>query len=83
MGRLMSALGQKRTLRQVRAMCALPPKADIDRQLWNVRFVCISGQLEAPEGCPLCPCLFNVHFHTGGLQSGACYSRLRPAVRAR
>src|SRR6516164_408636 len=36
---LMSALGQKRTSEQVRAMSALPPKADIGTQSRNVRFV--------------------------------------------
>ena len=36
---LMSALGQKQTLRRIRAMSALPPKADIGTQSWNVRFV--------------------------------------------
>jgi len=30
----MSALGQKQTFRQDRAMSALPPKADIDRRIW-------------------------------------------------
>jgi hypothetical protein len=35
----MSALGQKRTLRLVRLMSALPPKADIRRRGVNVRFV--------------------------------------------
>jgi hypothetical protein len=35
----MSALGQKRTSHQVRVMSALPPKADIDPQSVNVRFV--------------------------------------------
>src|SRR6516162_6665833 len=35
----MSALGQKRTLGQVRAMSALPPKADIGTQPRDVRFV--------------------------------------------
>ena len=35
----MSALGQKRTFELVRAMSALPPKADIGTQSWNVRFV--------------------------------------------
>jgi len=35
----MSALGQKRTSHQVRVMSALPPKADIGTQSWNVRFV--------------------------------------------
>src|SRR5215472_4279375 len=35
----MSALGQKRTLGHVRAMSALPPKADIGAQSRNVRFV--------------------------------------------
>ena len=33
----MSALGQKRTLRYVRAMSALPPKADIGRHVFDVR----------------------------------------------
>jgi hypothetical protein len=35
----MSALGQKQTFPNVRAMSALPPKADIQRHDWNVRFV--------------------------------------------
>jgi hypothetical protein len=35
----MSALGQKRTLQAIRAMSALPPKADIAGQQLNVRFV--------------------------------------------
>jgi hypothetical protein len=35
----MSALGQKQTLEHVRAMSALPPKADIDPQGRDVRFV--------------------------------------------
>ena len=36
---LMSALGQKRTLRSARGMSALPPKADIGTQPRDVRFV--------------------------------------------
>jgi hypothetical protein len=36
---LMSALGQKQTLADVRVTSALPPKADIGTQPWNVRFV--------------------------------------------
>ena len=36
---LMSALGQKRTSEQVRAMSALPPKADMDQYGRDVRFV--------------------------------------------
>src|SRR6516225_7611980 len=35
----MSALGQKRTKRQLAAMSALPPKADIERHDWHVRLV--------------------------------------------
>ena len=35
----MSALGQKRTWRQVRTMSALPPKADIRCRFFDVRFV--------------------------------------------
>jgi hypothetical protein len=35
----MSALGQKQTLGKVTLMSALPPKADIGTQSWNVRFV--------------------------------------------
>jgi hypothetical protein len=35
----MSALGQKRTLMHLDPMSALPPKADIGTQSWNVRFV--------------------------------------------
>ena len=39
-GRLpMSALGQKQTSRPIRAMSALPPKADMDHQGCDVRFV--------------------------------------------
>jgi hypothetical protein len=36
---LMSALGQEQTFRSVRAMSALPPKADITAAQTNVRFV--------------------------------------------
>jgi hypothetical protein len=36
---LMSALGQKQTSQHLRAMSALPPKADIGTQPLNVRFV--------------------------------------------
>ena len=39
---LMSALGQKRTLRHVRVMSALPPKADMDQSGCDVRFVPIA-----------------------------------------
>ena len=35
----MSALGQKQTSRYLQPMSALPPKADIGTQSWNVRFV--------------------------------------------
>ena len=35
----MSALGQKRTSKDVQSMSALPPKADIGTQSRNVRFV--------------------------------------------
>ena len=35
----MSALGQKQTLEHLRAMSALPPKADMDRHGHDVRFV--------------------------------------------
>src|SRR5262249_59013740 len=35
----MSALGQKQTFREVETMSALPPKADIETQLRDVRFV--------------------------------------------
>ena len=38
-GSPMSALGQKQTLSGVRSMSALPPKADIDQDGCNVRFV--------------------------------------------
>jgi hypothetical protein len=39
MPKRMSALGQKQTSAHVRVMSALPPKADIGTQSWNVRFV--------------------------------------------
>jgi hypothetical protein len=35
----MSALGQKQTSERVQSMSALPPKADIGTQSWNIRFV--------------------------------------------
>jgi len=35
----MSALGQKQTLKKVRLMSALPPKADIAERRCHVRFV--------------------------------------------
>ena len=38
----MSALGQKQTLRKLRLMSALPPKADIADAMSNVRFVAIA-----------------------------------------
>jgi hypothetical protein len=40
----MSALGQKQTSAHVRVMSALPPKADMDGERWNVRFVPKSGR---------------------------------------
>jgi len=46
---LMSALGQKRTLAHLRLMSALPPKADIGTQSWNVRFVPIA-EIQAAFG---------------------------------
>src|SRR5262249_27665859 len=46
----MSALGQKRTLRHVRSMSALPPKADIGTQSWNVRFV-PTADMARPTQC--------------------------------
>jgi len=36
---LMSALGQQRTLKRLRPMSALPPKADIAECRFHVRFV--------------------------------------------
>jgi hypothetical protein len=35
----MSALGQKRTLKRLHSMSALPPKADMETQSRDVRFV--------------------------------------------
>jgi hypothetical protein len=35
----MSALGQKRTLKRLHPMSALPPKADINERYCHVRFV--------------------------------------------
>jgi hypothetical protein len=39
----MSALGQKQTSAHVRRMSALPPKADIAKHYWDVRFCANSG----------------------------------------
>jgi hypothetical protein len=41
----MSALGQKRTLPNIGAMSALPPKADIDERDRHIRFVPIAAFL--------------------------------------
>jgi hypothetical protein len=41
---LMSALGQKRTLKRLRVISALPPKADIGTQSRNVRIVPKAGK---------------------------------------
>jgi len=46
---LMSALGQKRTSEHFRSMSALPPKADIGTQSWNVRFVPKADSCNAPK----------------------------------
>jgi hypothetical protein len=50
---LMSALGQKRTLGKVRLMSALPPKADIGTQSWNVRFVPKADKVHRNKKWPL------------------------------
>jgi hypothetical protein len=44
----MSALGHKRTSGRVRVMSALPPKADIHRREWHVRFV-PTEDIDAPD----------------------------------
>jgi hypothetical protein len=44
-GPLMSALGQKRTLRPINPMSALPPKADMVQQDRDARFVPIADIL--------------------------------------
>jgi hypothetical protein len=41
----MSALGQKRTLRRLKPMSALPPKADMDQHGCDVRFVPIADMM--------------------------------------
>ena len=52
----MSALGHKRTWRQVRAMSAFPPKADIPCREQHVRFVPIGALLSPaiPAEEPFC-----------------------------
>jgi hypothetical protein len=40
---LMSALGQKQTLKRLHLMSALPPKADIAERHWDVRLVKFSN----------------------------------------
>jgi len=47
----MSALGQKQTSKRVRAMSALPPKADIAERCLNVRFVPKAGILRCGKAC--------------------------------
>jgi hypothetical protein len=49
----MSALGQKQTSRLVRAMSALPPKADIAESDWHVCFVPKADIWELFEPHPL------------------------------
>src|SRR5262249_18293970 len=49
----MSALGQKQTSQRVRAMSALPPKADIGTQPRDVRFVPIADSCSAAIEPPL------------------------------
>ena len=49
--RSMSPLGQKRTFHIVRSMSALPPKADIETQSRNVRFVPKADILRCSEEC--------------------------------
>jgi hypothetical protein len=43
----MSALGQKQTSARIRVMSALPPKADIEAQSHDVRFVPIADSCTA------------------------------------
>src|SRR6516164_9097472 len=50
----MSALGQKRTFTHLWPMSALPPKADIGTQSWNVRFVPKADIKRFPWGMPAC-----------------------------
>jgi hypothetical protein len=49
----MSALGQKRTLRRVQTMSAIPPKADIAEDDWDVRFVPIADSCTATNNFPI------------------------------
>src|SRR5215469_13603123 len=51
----MSALGQKQTFRSVRAMSALPPKADMVIRLANVCFVPKADILRRNSRCPIRP----------------------------
>src|SRR5262249_14189517 len=46
-----SALGQKQTFRSAIAMSALPPKADIRRFSWNVRFGPKGGLMHRSRLC--------------------------------
>jgi hypothetical protein len=50
---LMSALDQKRTLRGLDGMSALPPKADIDESDCHVRFVPIADIRRRPSALPV------------------------------
>jgi hypothetical protein len=47
--RATSALGQKQTLRRVRLMSALPPKADMDQHSRDVWFVPEAGILRCSK----------------------------------
>jgi len=52
----MSALGQKQTSAHIRIMSVSPPKADVDRARWNVRYVPQSDSAFADRGgSPLNP----------------------------
>ena len=49
----MSALGQKQTLAHLRVMSALPPKADIETQPRDVRFVPKADKLRRSKKRPI------------------------------
>ena len=62
----MSVLGQKRTLRRVCVMSALPPKADIRWRVRHVRFVPIADMCDLSHGDQAPPLASRGDLHAKG-----------------
>jgi hypothetical protein len=67
---LMSALGQKQTLTEVCAMSVIPPKADIECALRNVRFV---PKVETGQGYSITSSAMASKPRGNVMRSGRCF----------